>query len=140
MGKWEKALASFSKISQERQDEYRLKILNQELKKTGEIPSKAPKLAGFLAVIPGAGHLYCERYQDAAVSFLLNGAMIASAWLAFDNDNPALGGLLSIIEIGFYSGNIYSAVSSAHKYNKARQAIFIEKIRKKSQSQTFGGS
>ncbi len=131
MGKWEKALASFSKISKEGQNKYRLKNLNKELKKADEIPSKNPDVAGFLAIMPGLGHIYCERYQDAAVSFLLNGALIASAFFAFDNENPALGGLLSLIEIGFYSGNIYSAVTSAHKYNLNQQAIFIDKLRKK---------
>ncbi len=130
-GQWDKAAASFSKISKQRQNKYKLKILEEELEKAGKIPSKNPDIAGLLAVIPGLGHLYCERYQDAAISFVLNGALIASAWLSFDNNNPALGGLLSLIEIGFYSGNIYGAVSSAHKYNMNQQAVFIDKIRKK---------
>ena len=47
--------------------------------------------------------------------------MIIAAWEAFDNDNEALGSLLTLFEIGFYTGNIYSAVNAAHKYNKKQK-------------------
>ena len=66
----------------------------------------------------GAGHLYCERKRDAFISFLLNGAMIYAAYGAFDHDLDVLGGIITFFELGFCSENIYSAVSSAHKYNR----------------------
>ncbi len=78
----------------------------------------------------GAGHLYCERKRDAFVSFLLNGAMIYAAYEAFDHDHDALGGIITFFELGFYSGNIYSAVSSAHKYNRHEKSKFLDYLKK----------
>jgi len=83
------------------------------------LPCKRPALAGSLAaVIPGLGHAYVSRYKDAAVAFLLNGLFIWAAIESFHNDHDVLGGILCFLEIGWYSGNIYSAVNVTHKYNK----------------------
>jgi tetratricopeptide (TPR) repeat protein len=84
-------------------------------------PQKKPGLAGIFAVIPGAGFLYCGRYKDAFVTFCLNAGLIFAAYQAFDNDNPALGGVIAFVETGFYGGNIYGSISAAHKYNRAQQ-------------------
>jgi len=90
----------------------------------------APNTAGLLAIIPGAGHLYCERNKDALISFLLNGAMIYAAYEAFDHDLDVIGGIITFFELGFYSGNIYSAVSSAHKYNRDEKSKFLDYLKK----------
>jgi len=82
-------------------------------------PRKNPLAAGFFSIIPGGGFLYCERYQDALVTFLLNAGLMLAAYEAYDNDNKALAGVIGFVETGFYMGNIYGAVSSAHKYNQA---------------------
>ena len=83
------------------------------------LPYKSPSTAGVLAaVLPGSGHLYCDRYRDGLVAFLLNGLFIWATIEAFDNDHEVLGGVLAFLELGWYSGNIYSAVNSAHKYNR----------------------
>ncbi len=82
------------------------------------LPSKNPTTAGVLAVLPGLGHLYCNRPKDAVVAFLLNGLTIWAAIEAFDEDLDVLGGILLLLEAGWYTGNIYSAVNSAHKYNR----------------------
>jgi tetratricopeptide (TPR) repeat protein len=82
-------------------------------------PKKNPGAAGFFSIIPGGGFLYCERYQDALVTFLLNTGLMLAAYEAYDNDNKALAGVIGFVETGFYMGNIYGAVSSAHKYNQA---------------------
>jgi outer membrane protein assembly factor BamD (BamD/ComL family) len=84
-------------------------------------PRKNPILSGILAIIPGGGFLYCQRYKDAFVTFCLNAGLIYGAYTAFDHDNPALGGVIAFVETGFYAGNIYGSVSAAHKYNKALQ-------------------
>ncbi|OGR26128.1 MAG: hypothetical protein A2277_08265 [Desulfobacterales bacterium RIFOXYA12_FULL_46_15] len=89
--------------------------LIQEAKKA---PHKNPRAAGFFSIIPGAGFLYCERYQDALVTFLLNTGLMLAAYEAYDKDNTALAGVIGFVETGFYMGNIYGAVSSAHKYNQ----------------------
>ena len=90
-----------------------------ELSLKGEtLPYKKPATAGVLAIVPGLGHLYCERPKDALVAFLLNGLTIWAAIEAFDEDLQVLGSLLLLLEVGWYAGNIYSAVNCAHKYNR----------------------
>lgn len=126
---WEKALLHFNKISEENREKYRVKKLSEELARSDAIPQKNPKLAGALALLPGAGFLYCERYRDALTAFLFNGALMLAAYKAFDDDNPALGGVISLVGSGFYLGNIYGSVSSAHKYNRDRNFDFMENIR-----------
>lgn len=83
------------------------------------LPRKDPTAAGLIAgIVPGLGHAYCNRYKDGIVAFLLNGLFILAAVESFDQGNNVLGGILTFLELGWYSGNIYSAVNSAHKYNR----------------------
>jgi tetratricopeptide (TPR) repeat protein len=126
---WEKARLYFSKISTKNKTKYRLERLSTELNKEKSIPKKDPGLAGFLSIMPGAGYLYCERYQDALIAFLLNGGLIYAAYESFDDHNNALGGVIAFVEFGFYAGNIYGAVTSAHKYNRKQTGQFIEKLK-----------
>ncbi len=135
MDEWEKAQASFNKISPKNRDTYRLKQLSEDISKREFLKIKNPATAGSLAVIPGAGHLYCKRYRDALVAFLLNGAMIYAAYEAFDHDNEGLGGLITFFEIGLYAGNIYSAVNSAHKYNRKQKKDFFQYLKDRSMLQ-----
>jgi len=104
--------------------------LAMEIEKKEELSRKSPTTAGILAaVLPGAGHLYVERPRDALVAFLLNGAFIWGAAELFHHDNYVAGGILAFFELGWYSGNIYSAVSSAHKYNRDKENEFIKKLK-----------
>jgi tetratricopeptide (TPR) repeat protein len=129
MEEWENAQASFDKISPKNRDTYRPKQLSEDINKKESLKIKNPDTAGWLAVIPGAGHLYCERYRDALIAFLLNSAMIYAAYEAFDHDNEGLGGLITFFEIGLYAGNIYSAVNSAHKYNRKQKNDFFQYLK-----------
>lgn len=99
------------------------------MEESNRIPRKSPRWAGTLsALLPGAGQLYINRPRDAGISFLLNGGLIAMAVLAFHQDEPVAGGLISILELSWYSGNIYSAVNGAHKYNRLQRQRFIERL------------
>jgi outer membrane protein assembly factor BamD (BamD/ComL family) len=89
------------------------------------LPYKDPTTAGALSVVPGLGHAYCERYKDGLVAFLLNGLFILATFEAFHEDQEVLGAVLGFIELGFYSGTIYSAVNSAHKYNRKLKDDFL---------------
>ena len=82
-----------------------------------ELSFKEPAAAGALALIPGLGHVYTNRYKDALISFLVNGLLIWATVEAFNEGHEVLGGILGFVGLGFYSGNIYSAISGAHKYN-----------------------
>lgn len=131
IGLWNKAIESFEKVSPQNQEEYRVKETLVELKGGVPIRTKNPTLAGLLAVVPGAGHLYCGRKRDALISFMLNGAMIYAAYEAFDNDLVGIGAIITLFELGFYGGNIYSAVSSAHKYNRDAKDRFLDELKGK---------
>jgi len=84
-----------------------------------DLPLKSPVAAGVLAgLLPGLGHAYSDRYKDGLVSLLLNGLFVWASVQSFNHDQDVLGGMLSFLELGWYSGNIYSAVNCAHKYNR----------------------
>jgi len=132
-GAWDRSAAFFEQISEENRQEYRLQTLSEEMRRVGDIPRKNPRLAGILSIIPGAGYLYGERYRDALTAFLLNGGLMASAYFAFDNENPALGAVISFVELGFYTGQFYGAVSSVHKYNRDQTRRFIDYLKRNTQ-------
>lgn len=90
-----------------------------------QLPFKSPVVAGTLAaIVPGAGHLYVGRNRDAFAALLLNGLFIWGMVESFRKDETGVGVTLSIFEIGWYAGNIYSAVNSAHKYNRRLKDSF----------------
>ena len=90
-------------------------------------PKNLPPPPGFWRLFfREPGHLYSERYRDAAVAFVLNGAFIWGMVEAFQHKNYAVGGILTFFELGWYSGNIYSAVSSAHKYNRNKKKEYLD--------------
>jgi len=127
---WEKARSYFSQISLKNRDKYRVEILSAELSNSHEIPKKSPRVAGMFSILPGAGYLYCGRYKDALIAFLLNGGLAYAAYEAFEHDSHAIGGLIAVVEMGFYTGNIYGSVSSAHKHNQSKATRFIENLKK----------
>lgn len=128
-GNWREARETFkgvSRGSELREDAQELSELSLE---GYDIPTKSPAAAGVLAgVLPGLGHAYCGRYKDATISFIINGLFTWAAIEAFDRDHDALGSLLGVMELGWYSGNIYSAVNSAHKYNKKSREDFLRDL------------
>lgn len=94
----------------------------------GTLPRKSPGLAGTLsALLPGAGHLYCDRPRDALVSFLLNGAFILGTFEAAKRSEWAVAGILGAFELGWYTGNIVSSVNAAHKWNRREESRFFER-------------
>jgi TolA-binding protein len=91
------------------------------------LPYKDPTAAGLMAAaLPGLGHVYCGRYKDGMVAFLLNGVFIWAAIQAFNSDENVLGGILAFAEAGWYGGNIYSAVNSTHKYNRKVKEDYLQ--------------
>ena len=130
---WEKARGELAKMPQGSPLYPAARSLAEGLNRIGDIPQKSPAVAGILAaVLPGAGHVYTERYRDALVAFLLNGAFIWSAVELFHHDHYVTGGIVTFFEIGWYSGNIYSAVSSAHKYNERSKGEYLKGLQEKS--------
>ncbi len=113
--KWAKAADAFSRIS----EGIDAKGLSLEAEEGDSLPYKSPGLAGTLsAIVPGLGQLYAGRKQDAFMAFLLNGLFIWGVVESFEHDKEVAGGILLFFELGWYGGNIFSAMSSTHKYNK----------------------
>jgi tetratricopeptide (TPR) repeat protein len=91
-------------------------LLNQK----GELPQKSPLLAGFMsALIPGSGHIYAGHYGDGITSLFLNGLFIAGTVVAIRQENYAVSGIVGVIGLPFYFGNIYGAANAATKWNLA---------------------
>ena len=126
---WSGARYALQRISPEGRARHKIEVLETELARTDEIPRKNPTLAGTLSILPGAGQLYCGRYEDALAALVVNGGLFLAAYESFDNDLDALGALLTIAGLGFYTANIYGAVTDAHKYNQARQQDFVSRIK-----------
>jgi tetratricopeptide (TPR) repeat protein len=130
---WEKAISVLSTMPGSSPLYPAAKTFASGLEKIDDIPSKSPAAAGCLAaVLPGAGHVYTERYRDAAIAFVLNGAFIWSAIELFHKDEYVTGGIVTFFELGWYGGNIYSAVSSAHKYNEKSKGDYIRELQERS--------
>jgi outer membrane protein assembly factor BamD (BamD/ComL family)/TM2 domain-containing membrane protein YozV len=91
-----------------------LSLLPQE----DELPRKSPVIAGILsALVPGSGHMYAGHYGDGATAFLLNGLFIAGTVVAIQQENYAVAGVVGVIGLPFYIGNIYGASNAATKWN-----------------------
>ncbi|MEJ2156294.1 MAG: tetratricopeptide repeat protein, partial [Desulfobacteraceae bacterium] len=126
---WEGARKAFDRMSSAGQKRHGLDRLNAALSHADTLPTKNPGLAGALSIVPGAGQLYCHRYEDALIAFALNVGFFWAASDAFDNEQYGLGGLLSFVGLGFYIGNIYGAVNDAHKYNHMKTRQFVDQLR-----------
>ena len=130
---WQEARKTFLLVPKKSPLSESANIMYSSLGYIDDIPQKSPAVAGTLAaILPGAGHLYTERPRDALVAFLLNVAFIVSAVELFHHENYVAGGIVTFFEIGWYTGNIYSAVSSAHKYNKRNKEDFIRHLQETS--------
>jgi tetratricopeptide (TPR) repeat protein len=129
--RWKEAASEFRKVNPNSKLYPKADFFAQGLDRIDEAPQKSPTAAGILAaLLPGAGHLYSERYRDAAIALALNGAFIWGIVEAFEHRNYAVGGILTFFELGWYSGNIYSAVSSAHKYNRNKKKEYLDRLEK----------
>jgi len=103
--------------------------LTQKLMDAELLPSKKPALAGGLAaIIPGAGHLYCQRPRDAITALLLNGLFIWGTVECFAHDQEAAGIILGSLELTWYVGNVVSAVNVAHRYNQRQVHSYLEEL------------
>jgi len=129
--RWKEAAAEFRRVDRESKLYPRAERWAQGMDRMEEIPQKSPATAGVLAaILPGAGHLYDERYRDAAIAFVLNATFIWGMVEAFQHENYVVGGILTFFELGWYSGNIYSAVSGAHKYNQKKKKEYLDLLEK----------
>ncbi|MCG6907830.1 MAG: tetratricopeptide repeat protein [Desulfobacteraceae bacterium] len=131
-GEFDAARQAFARVRPESREKLGIGEIEEGLDRAGDISRKSPAAAGIFSLVPGGGYLYTGLKRDALVALLVNGAFAAAAWEAFDNDLPVLGGLLTTVGLGFYAGNIYGGVSSAHKFNRQQEKAFVERLRQDS--------
>ena len=123
------ARRAFDEISEARKHIYRTEDLLHRLDNLRDVPAKSPFAAGILAIIPGGGYLYTERYQDALISFVFIGVGAGASYESFDNDLNIIGVIAAMVTAGFYSGSAYGSVGAAHKYNRMVYEDFIMDLR-----------
>jgi len=117
--RWREASREFERVEPESSLFEKARRLSVESLKGEDLPYKDPTTAGVMAaVLPGLGHAYVSRYKDAVIALVLNGLFIWATVEAFNHDQNALGGILAFLEVGWYSGNIFSAVNVTHKWNR----------------------
>lgn len=108
---------------------HQAQLLAQESLTGEKLPRKSPVLAGITSsLLPGSGQFYNGRIGDALLAFFLNGLFIAGAIEAVHADAPVVAGVLSLVEAGWYIGNIYGAVNGAHKHNRQVTETFLRNL------------
>ena len=58
----------------------------------------------------------------------MNALFIVGAVEAIHSDAPAVAGILSFFEAGWYAGNVYGAINGANKYNRHATEIFLRNL------------
>lgn len=107
-----------------------IQSLNQSIDSMDHWPHKDPVIAGTLSlVLPGSGHLYLDRPKDALFALLSNGLLLIGTVQAFQNNLTGVGVALGVVELGWYSGTLFSAVSLAHKYNRQSHQEGMDHLR-----------
>jgi tetratricopeptide (TPR) repeat protein len=128
-GNWREGSGELAALSSSRVYGEAARILAQKSPQGAGLPKKSPQTAGILsALVPGAGQIYCRQPKDAALSALLNGLFIGATVESFDHDLYILGGILSLVEMAWYGGNIYNAVNHAHQYNRRQKDNFVKML------------
>lgn len=119
VNRWQDASETFKRVEESSPLYTSAQELSEKSLKGEHLPYKDPTTAGVTAaIIPGLGHTYCNRYRDGLMAFFLNGLFLWAAVESFDQDHDVLGGIIGFLELGWYSGNIYSAVNCAYKHNR----------------------
>jgi len=99
------------------------------LPQDGQLPRKSPLAAGILAaIVPGSGHMYAGHYGDGATALLLNGLFITGTVVAIRQENYAVAGIVGVIGLPFYVGNIYGAANAATKWNLSVRRALRDKL------------
>lgn len=91
-----------------------------------EIPHKSPGLAGALSIVPGLGHFYIEEYGAGVAAMIWNGIFIYAVTDSILAERYGQASLLGLIELLWYSGTIFGAVSGAHRFNRDARRIVEE--------------
>ena len=104
------------------------------------IPKKSPALAGVLSLVPGLGHLYLGEAGTGLLALSVNGLFGVAAADTFRGGHIGAGTLLAAIALFLYSGTIYGAVESAHRYNRDAEQNFLDELEREAGLDVPAGS
>lgn len=92
--------------------------LTEAARRWPALPRKSPVLAGLLSIVPGAGHLYIGEPLVGLAALGWNGLFSFALYESIRRDQVGFAVLLGALEMIWYSGTIFGAVSGAQKYNR----------------------
>lgn len=118
-GELEQARAYFQEIAEQKGEHAEeAAAIVKAIDGRDQVELKDPLLAGVLSLVPGLGHFYLGQWGVGTTSLVWNGLFIVaavSAWLAGD---WGVAAVLTIFELGWYSGGIFGAVAGAYRHNR----------------------
>jgi len=123
-----KAQRSFLSIAAVHPLAERASLLAARAQEALDLPLKSPVLAGLLSIVPGLGHVYLGEYSVALTAFMWNGLFGYAAYDAISRGYYGLGALAATLELLWYSGTIYGAVSGAERYNRDARMNFLDDL------------
>jgi TolA-binding protein/TM2 domain-containing membrane protein YozV len=103
--------------------------LTEAAKNWRSLPRKSPLLAGLLSVVPGAGHLYIGEPLVGLAALGWNGLFSFALYESIRRDQVGVAVLLGALELIWYTGTIFGAVSGAQKYNRDVRLQALEGLR-----------
>jgi tetratricopeptide (TPR) repeat protein len=93
------------------------------------LPHRSPWVAGALAIVPGAGHVYLGQPLIGLAALLWNGLFGFALYDAIHHQMVGLSLVVGVFESLWYFGNIFGAVSGAHKFNRDVELNALEQLR-----------
>lgn len=121
---WENAATSYEQLAVLCGDP-RLRALAERVRAGTSLSYRSPRLAGFLALVPGLGYAYTGHVQTAIAALLVNGLTGFAAREAIRDREVSLSVSVGLLAFGWYSGSIYGSVLSARRHNEYVRESFI---------------
>jgi len=109
--------------------ESRMDIFSPIILKTERIKRKKPLLAvGLSSLVPGLGRFYTKQWKDGIISFVITGSLGYASFRHFNRNGSSsvLGWVYGGLALGFYTGNLYGSIQSAHRYNEQESGKIID--------------
>lgn len=103
--------------------------LTEAARRWGTLPYKSPVLAGVLSVVPGAGHVYIGQPVVGLAALAWNGLFAYALYESIRAGQPGVAVLLGALELLWYSGTVFGAVSGAQKYNRDVRQEALDALR-----------
>ncbi|MBN1899175.1 MAG: tetratricopeptide repeat protein [Spirochaetes bacterium] len=119
---WQKAADHFNQFEKQYPDSRLVtnsQLIRKQVLKGIDFTPRSPVLAGIMSsLFPGLGQIYCKRVGDGLVALLFVGSLTYGSYYYYNNGPNEMFYGFAFLNLLFYTGNIFTAVSSAHKYNR----------------------